>query len=44
MAKYSPAKQFVLLSGDVHYGEMMCAQLPGAPDSAVVEVTSSGIS
>lgn len=45
MAKYAATKQFVVLSGDVHYAEMMCAQLPGAPPGhVVVEVTSSGIS
>jgi membrane-associated phospholipid phosphatase len=38
-----PRKQFVVLSGDVHYAETQCAILPSS-GVVVVEATSSGIS
>jgi hypothetical protein len=42
MALY-PTKQFVVLSGDVHYAEIQCATLPFSK-AVVIEATSSGIS
>eukprot|EP00462_Mataza_sp_D1_P021149 CAMPEP_0175133668 /NCGR_PEP_ID=MMETSP0087-20121206/7771_1 /TAXON_ID=136419 /ORGANISM="Unknown Unknown, Strain D1" /LENGTH=385 /DNA_ID=CAMNT_0016416185 /DNA_START=35 /DNA_END=1193 /DNA_ORIENTATION=+ len=37
------AQRVVLLSGDVHFGELTCVNLPGQ-DRPLVEITSSGLS